>query len=64
MMNDKQIAIFLDGDAWVEYLGDFYECIGFHDGKYLLSCIKDGYCIYVSLSALKKSSEFFYSEKY
>lgn len=64
MMNDKEITRVLDGDAWVEHGGNLYEYIGAQDGKHLFSDVNDGYPILVTDKALRKSTEFFFTEKY
>jgi hypothetical protein len=63
-MTNKQITLLLDGEAWMEYSGNLYEYIGEQDGKHLFSDINDGYPLPVSDMALRKSTEFFYTEKY
>ena len=63
-MNDKQVSRLLDGDAWIEYLGNLYEYIGRSHGENIFSDINDGYTIRISDNALKYSTEFYFTEKY
>ena len=64
MMNEKQITRVLDGDAWIEYSGHLYEFIGDQDGRHLFSDVNDGDPLFVSDRALRRSSEFYFTEKY
>lgn len=63
-MTDKEITLLLDGEAWIEYLGNWYEYIGEQDGKHLFSDVNDGYPLPVSDRALRESAEFYYTEKF
>ena len=63
-MKENELTKVLDGEAWVEYMGHLYECIGFQDGKYLFSDVNDGEPLLVSEKALRKSTEFYFTEKY
>lgn len=63
-MKEKQVTLVLDGEAWIEYLGNLYEYIGEKDGKHLFSDVNDGYPLLVSDKALRQSTEFYYTEKY
>ena len=63
-MKDKEITKVLDGEAWIEYSGHLYEYIGDQDGKHLFSDVNDGYPLPVSDKALRRSTEFYFTEKY
>ena len=64
-MTSKEIERVLEGEAWIEYDSNWYECIGkAEDGRYIFSDIHDGYAIYVSEKALRQSTEFYYTEKF
>ena len=63
-MSDKEVTRVLDGDAWIEYFGHLYEFIGDQDGRHLFSDVNDGYPLFVSDKALRKSTEFYFTEKY
>ena len=64
-MKDHEITRLLDGEAWMEYLGNLYECIGYQDGKYMFQNISDLLdFITVSDKALHHSTEFYFTEKY
>ena len=63
-MKEKEITKVLDGEAWIEYSGNLYEYIGEQDGKHLFSDVNDGYPLFVSDKALRKSTEFYFTEKY
>lgn len=62
-MNDREIDLVLDGTALIEYCSDWYEYVGEDEttGKHIFSDITDGYPIYISDAALRKSSEFYFS---
>ena len=63
-MSDKEITRVLDGDAWIEHIGHLYEYIGEQDGRHLFSDVNDGYPLLVSDKALRKSTEFYFTEKF
>ena len=63
-MSDKEVTRVLDGYAWIEYCGHLYEFIGDQDGRHLFSDVNDGYPLFVSDKALRKSTEFYFTEKY
>ena len=64
-MKGPEIARLLDGEAWVEYLGNLYEYIGDQDGKHLFQNINDlTDSLMVSDAALRRSTEFYFTEKY
>ena len=65
-MKSKEIVRVLDGDAWIEYLGNLYEFIGDQDGKHIFQDINDQMCdpLYVSDKALRQSTEFYFTEKF
>ena len=64
-MKDHEIIRLLDGEAWMEYLGNLYEYIGDQDGKHLFQNINDLLdSITVSDKALRKSTEFYFTEKF
>ena len=64
-MKDHEIIRLLDGEAWLEYLGNLYEYIDDQDGKHYFHNINDltDY-IFVSDKALRHSTEFYFTEKY
>ena len=64
-MTEKQIALVLDGEAWIEYSGNLYEHEGREGGKHLFRNINnllDG--ITVTEKALRHSTEIYYTEKF
>ncbi len=63
-MSEKEMALLLDGEAWIEYDGNLYEYIGEQDGKHLFSDINDGYPLPVSDKALRGSTEFYFTYKF
>ena len=63
-MKEKEITKVLDGDAWIEYSGHLYEYIGEQDGKHLFSDVNDGNPLPVSDKALRRSTEFYFTEKF
>ena len=63
-MKDKEITKVLDGEAWIEYSGHLYEYIGEQDGKHLFFVFFDGYPLPVSDKALRRSTEFYFTEKF
>ena len=63
-MKSNEITRVLDGDAWIEYSGNLYEYIGNQDGQHLFSDVNDGFPLLVSDRALRKSPEFYFTEKY
>lgn len=64
-MKDHEIIRLLDGEAWMEYLGNLYEYIGDQDGKHLFQNINDLLdSITVSDKTLRKSTEFYFTEKF
>lgn len=63
-MKDDQVALVLDGEAWIEYSGNLYEYIGEQDGKHLFSNVNDGYPLPVSDKALRNSTEIYFTYKY
>lgn len=64
-MKDHEIIRLLDGEAWLEYLGNLYEYIDDQDGKHYFHNINDltDY-IFVSDKALWHSTEFYFTEKF
>lgn len=64
-MKDHEITKLLDGEAWMEYLGNLYEYIDEVDGKHYFQNISDlqNY-IFVSDKALHHSTEFYFTEKF
>ena len=64
-MKENEIIRLLDGEAWVEYLGNLYEYIGDQGGKYMFQNINDLLdSITVSDKALRHSTEFYFTEKF
>ena len=63
-MNCKEMTKVLDGEAWIEYCGNLFEYIGDQDGKHLFSNVNDGDPLLISASALRKSTEIYFTEKY
>lgn len=63
-MTQKEYTLFTDGEAWVDYHSNLYECIGKENDKWILSDVNDGYVIYASEKTLRYSTEFFYTEKF
>lgn len=65
MLSEKEFSLVIDGEAWIEYNGNLYECVAFQDGKYFFQNINDlmDY-IPVSKHALLHSTEFYYTDKF
>ena len=64
-MKENEIIKLLDGEAWVEYLGNLYEHVGDQNGKHLFQNINDlTDSITVSDKALRHSTEFYFTEKF
>lgn len=64
-MKENEIIRLLDGEAWVEYIGNLYEYVGDQDGKHLFQNINDlTDSITVSDKALRHSTEFYFTEKF
>lgn len=64
-MKENEITRLLDGEAWVEYIGNLYEYVGDQDGKHLFQNINDlTDSITVSDKALRHSTEFYFTEKF
>ena len=64
-MKDHEIIRLLDGEGWMEYLGNLYEYIGDQDGKHLFQNINDLLdSLTVSDKALRHSTEFYFTEKF
>lgn len=64
-MKENEIIRLLDGEAWMEYLGNLYEYIDDQDGKHYFHNINDltDY-IFVSDKELRHSTEFYFTEKF
>lgn len=64
-MTDKEVTIILDGAALIEYCSNWYEYIGDdpRTGKHVFSDINDGSTLYVSDKTLRRSTEFYYTER-
>ena len=64
-MKENEIIRLLEGEAWVEYIGNLYEYVGDQDGKHLFQNINDlTDSIMVSDKALRHSTEFYFTEKF
>ena len=65
MLTEKECVLLLDGEGWLEYLGNLYEFIGDQDHLHIFQNIND-LMDYITVSdrALRKSTEFYYTEKY
>ena len=64
-MKENEIIRLLEGEAWVEYIGNLYEYVGDQYGKHLFQNINDlTDSLMVSNAALRRSTEFYFTEKY
>ena len=64
-MTANDVILVLDGEAWIEYLGNLYEYVGDQDGKHLFQNINDLLDhISVSDRALRNSSDFYFTFKF
>ena len=65
MLTDVECILLLEGCGWLEYLGNLYEYIQDIDKLHYFHNIND-LTDYITVSdrALRKSTEFYYTEKY